>query len=152
MGALRVLSLILSFGLVFNPIHLFAQSASEQRVNEHLQKTHKKIEIDGQKREVELRKNAPSSLTPQTPKKKKSPFIVNPTEQHKEDPEIYSDHYDHSAGKDPVSEVEQNVLEQRAVQPEMTNEEFVKQFKENAAKAGVKIEVDPKTLKAKPVK
>jgi hypothetical protein len=122
----------------------------DQRVNEHLQKTNKKMEIEGKRKEVELRKDAPENLQPETPIKKKTPFIVHP-QKPVQDPTILRDQYDQNAGKDPSTEFEQDIIQERDTPPGMTNEEYVRQFKANAAKAGVKVEVDPKTLKARPV-
>ena len=133
---------------------VFAQNSSktDKRVNEHLQKTHKKIEIEAQKKELELRKDAPKNLYPQNEPKKKAPFIVYP-KKVTPDPEVMDDQYNHSIGQDPSMEFEESVLEQRnAPTAEEENREFIRQFKENAEKSGIKVEVDPKTLKARPIK
>lgn len=127
-------------------------SEREKRVNENLIKTDKKMEIEGKKREVELKKEAPKNLRADPGPKKKAPFIVHPNTSVPNDTRVFRDQYDHNQGKDPSSEFDQSVQENRDARPEaMTNEEFVRQFKENAAKAGVKVEVDEKGV-ARPVK
>lgn len=145
--------LILVSVLVVCPM-LWAQSKkAENRVNEHLQKTHKKIEIEGERREVELKKTAPKkTLKPVQVPAKKQPFMVVPPAQQQVDKKIMPDQYDHGAGKDPSTEFEQQVIDGRN-KPTLEEEraEYIRQFKENAAKAGVKVEVDPKTLEARPV-
>lgn len=130
----------------------FAQSQADKRVNEHMQKTQKKIEIEGLQKEVELKKDAPNNLYPETSKKPKSQFIVHPPKEA-QDPAVLKDQYDHSAGSDPSTEFEGDIIKERNATPaDEANREYIRQFKENAAKAGVKVEVDPKTLKARPVK
>jgi hypothetical protein len=140
----------LAFGQA--PVNL-DNSKVDQRVNEHLQKTNKKIEIEGQSKEVELKKDAPKNLQPGAPIKKKSPFIVDPAKPSQEDPTVLRDQYDHNLGNDPSTEFEQGIIEERGgPSTDETNAEYIRQFQENAAKAGVKVKVDPKTLKATPVK
>lgn len=127
-------------------------SEREKRVNENLIKTNKKMEIEGKKKEIELKKEAPKNLKADPDPKKKSPFIVHPKPANPNDPGVYRDQYDHNLGKDPSTEFEQTVQENRNAPPEsMTNEEFVRQFKENAEKAGVKVHVDEKGV-ARPIK
>ena len=127
-------------------------SAKEKRVNDLIIKTNKKIEIEGAQKEVELKKNAPKDLKVDPPSKKKAPFIVNP-QAPPQDSRVFRDQYDHGQGADPSTQFEQQVIDDRNTPTEqMTNEEFVRQFKENAAKAGVRVHVDPKTLKARPIK
>ncbi len=124
---------------------------SESRVNEHLQKTHKKIEIESAKREVELQKTAPKNLKPVQIPPKKKPFIVEPPTPQA-DKKIMRDQYDHGVAKDPSTEFEQQIIDARGSPTvEEQQAEYIRQFKENAARAGVKVEVDPKTLKARPV-
>src|SRR3989344_457566 len=79
------------------------QSKVDERVNEHLQKTNKKIEIEGQKKEVELKKDAPANLKPEAAPKMKAPFVVNPPKTP-QDSTILRDQYDHNIGKDPSTE------------------------------------------------
>jgi hypothetical protein len=133
-----------------------AQNAIEQRVNEHLIETSKKIEIDGQKKSTELQKDYPKYLeyNPPSVAKKKQPFVVVPPKPDN-DPNIYRDQYDHPTFNDPETQVQEDVQYQRDVandiqEQEKSREEFVRKFQENAAKAGVKVKVDPKTLKAHP--
>lgn len=146
--------MILKLAFVFSSF-VFAQgSKTDQRVNEHMQKMNKKIEIEAAKKEVELKKSAPKNFHADPAAKPKAPFRVYPTNNSVEpDPSVFPDQYDHSAGKDPSTEFEQNIQETRN---EPTSEEenaaYIRQFKENAAKAGVKVNVDPKTLKARPVR
>ncbi|MES2769395.1 MAG: hypothetical protein V4596_09635 [Bdellovibrionota bacterium] len=128
-------------------------SKVEQRVNDKIISTGKRIEIEGQRKEMELKNEAPKNLQAVPTQKKRAPFIVNPKQQNPQDPGVFRDQYDHAVGKDPSTEFEQQVIENRNTPPPgVTNEEFVREFKENAARAGVKVEVDPKTLKARPVK
>lgn len=129
-------------------------SATEQRVNDEMVKTGKKIEIESQKHEIELKKNAPKNFKADPFVKKKVPFIVSPKKTYKTDSAILRDQYDQNMGKDPSSEFEQEIIDKRnsPPNPEMSDEEFIRQFKENAAKAGIKIEVDPNTLKARGTK
>lgn len=128
-------------------------STTEQRVNDTMVKTNKKMEIESQKKEVELEKSAPKNLKLDPPPKKKTPFIVSP-KAPPADPGVYRDQYDHGVGKDPSTEFEQGIIDQRNTPPNngMSQEEFIRQFKENAAKAGVRVEVDPNTLKAREIK
>ncbi len=134
----------------FAQVHT-GQSKTEIRVNDHMQKTNKKIEIEAQQKEVELKRDAPKNLKADPKPKKKDPFVVFPKEQP-QDQNIYRDQYDHSVGKDPAMEFEQQVQEARDTPTaEEENAAYIRQFKENAAKAGVKVHVDPKTLKARPV-
>lgn len=126
------------------------QSKTEQRVNEHMQKTGKKIEIEGAKKELELKKNAPKTLRPD-PIKSKETFKVY-TQPYEPDPRVFPDQYDHSVGRDPSMEFEQDIHEVRtAPTPEQENAAFIRQFKENAAKAGIDIKIDS-NYKARPVK
>jgi hypothetical protein len=128
-----------------------AQSTVDQRVNEHMQQTNKRIEIEGDKKEVELKKQAPRNLQPEAPIKRKTPFIVNPKKDPKDDT-VFKDQYDHNNAKDPSTEFEQEITEKRdAPSQEQINREYIRQFQENAEKAGVKVQIDPKTLKARPV-
>lgn len=128
-------------------------STVEQHVNDEMSKTSKKIEIESQKKEVQLKKEAPKDLRVDPPPKRKTPFIVDPKKPYKSDPSVLRDQYDQNLGKDPSTEFEQEIIEQRNPPADsgMSKEEFIRQFKENAAKAGVKVEVDPNTMKAKPV-
>jgi hypothetical protein len=131
----------------------FAQSAVENRVNEHLMDTSKKMEIQGQQREVNLEKASPDYLEYNPPVQKQQPFVVDPVKQPA-DTSIYRDQYDHPTAYDPGQQVQEEVQyqhEQRdlAAEAQKSREEYIRQFQENAAKAGVKVEVDPKTLKVK---
>ncbi len=142
--------LILS-SIVVAQVHT-GQSKVEQRVNEHMQKTGKKIEIEAAKKEVELKRSAPERLRAEPfRKQKKSSFKVYTT-PHEPDPEIFPDQYDHSVAADPAIEFERDISEVRTLPTaEQENAAFVRQFKENAEKAGVKVHIDP-DYKARPIK
>lgn len=127
-------------------------SPSEKRVNDEIIKTNKKMELESKRKEIELKKEAPKSLRAQPPVKVRPPFVVHPKQDSPNDTRAYPDQYDHSVGKDPSTEFEQGVIENRNhPTQEMQNAEYIRQFKANAEKAGVKVEIDPKTLRARPV-
>lgn len=151
-GLIILSSLVMAQGPEYTGSIEKKNSEREKRVNENLIKTNKKMEIEGKKKEMELKKEAPKDLKADPGPKKKAPFIVHPKPTSSDDPRVYRDQYDYDLGKDPSTEFDQNVQDNRDAQPEsMTNEEYVRQFKENAERAGVKVHVDEKGV-ARPVK
>lgn len=131
---------------------LFAQTNTENRVNEHLSKTHKKIEIERQKREAELLKeNANIQIDPvATPPKRKGFVEKYPTEPKPKD-NVIPDHFNHY-GSDPAQEIQRDVSEtqESELQRKREQEAFIQEFKRRARESGIEVEVDPNTLEARP--
>jgi len=128
-----------------------AQSKYDERVNDHLIETSKKIEIESQEQQVKLRRDSPDYLEYDPPRAKKPKPFVTETPKQKKDPEIYRDQYDHPTEYDPAVQVEQDLQQERAIanDEKKSQEEFIRKFKENAEKAGIKVDIDPDTLKVK---
>ncbi len=132
-------------------VQLWAQVNSEQRVNEHLSKTHKKIEIERQKRETELRKEHNQiQVDPLAQPIKRKGFIERQPLPRKEDP-ILEDHFEHQSN-DPAQDIQRDVSDnqEETRKKELEQKAFIEEFKRRARESGVEVEVDPKTLKAKP--
>ncbi len=132
-----------------------AQNKIEKRVNDHLINATKKVEIESKKREVELQKETLDPIQYNPPMiKKREPFVVIPAPVAP-DHNIYRDQYDHPIYNDPVVQAQEDVQYQRDLanqnrELEKERAQYIQEFQENAAKAGIQIQVDPKTLKAKP--
>jgi len=126
-------------------------SKAEKLVHDDLVKTQKKLEIQSQKQETDLLKEKPMDVRNAPYYKRKDTFIMD-QERNFEDRELF-DGRQETSENDPVTQIERDVQFQRNVTSqgkELTDEQFVEEFKKNAEKAGLKLKIDPKTLKVSP--
>lgn len=145
---MRVILLIIGLACGFR---LFAQTNSERRVNDHLSTTHKKIEIERQKREAELQKEHNQiQVDPLAQPTKRKGFIERQPMPKREEL-IIEDHFDHQS-TDPAQDIQKDISDnqEQKRQQEIEQKAFIEEFKRRARESGVDVDIDPKTLKAKP--
>lgn len=147
---------MITFILTFFVSFSIAQSQKAERlVNEHLIKTQKRIEIKGQKKEVELNNEKPWNVRADQ-EKTRQPEPLNLQQERGFDEADLLDRKDSiPMENDPVNQVETVIRERRNLANEsesITNEEFIRKFQENAEKAGLKLQVDPNTYRVKQAK